>query len=539
MKKALILVVLFSLCALAAEEKFSKRIVSALDRAAVAALTPETQPKKAKYVFYFIGDGMGVNVVQIAKDYLRVQDKNAKLNLEAFPVMGAALTYCADKFVTDSSASGTALASGYKTNYGVAGITPEMEAVDSVAVFAKKRGMKVGIVSTVTCLEATPGAFFAHQGWRGRYYPSIFDLVDSEFDYFAGGDIWDKHGKDVKLTNWQDATNILARGVVSCTVNAEGKPEIVWRNSEEIIQENGYKYVTTQEEFENLKPGCGKVYVSHPDRGWCFPLRVDKNEAPFLGDYVKKGIELLDNDKGFFMMVEGSMIDLGSHSNDGPYMLGEFFDFDNAIGVALDFYRQHPDETLIVVTADHETGALTLGHVGHHPEFAKYAKCTFGSFRHKVKEYKSKLAECRENHSNELSGNFDEILPLLEEWYGVSKKGDKVSFHKDEWEKLQKAFEDEINPEYDKKSDYAKYNYKGSENPFVYTFQKLFNNRCGIEYHTGGHSSAPSPIFAIGVDSAPLGGLIENTAIPVAIAKAIDKDGEFPTKPYKKPILQY
>ena len=128
--------------------------------------------KKPKYIFYFIGDGMGINQVQMGVDYMaQTTDGKEELNLQKFPIMGANRTYCANAFVTDSSASGTALATGYKTNYGVAGIDVNGDAVDSIATFCHDHGMKVGIVATVTLMEATPGAFFMHQGWRGRYYP--------------------------------------------------------------------------------------------------------------------------------------------------------------------------------------------------------------------------------------------------------------------------------------------------------------------------------------------------------------------------------
>lgn len=511
--------------------------------AILAALTAAAgcdsgEAKAPKYVFYFIGDGMGINDVQVGIDYLRLAkglDKK-ELNLTKFPVMGALRTYCNNAFVTDSSASGTALATGYKTNYGTAGVDPEMNAVDSVAVYAHKRGMKVGIVATVTLTEATPGAFFAHQESRGRYYPSTFDLVDSGFEYFAGGDLWDKEGKDVKLTNWQDATNILSRGVESCVLDQDGKPQITWKNAEKIIQENGYTYVTTQEDFENLKPGCGKVYVSHPDRCWGIAHRIENKKSPWLADYVAKGIELLDNEKGFFMMVEGSFIDHGNHSNDAPCMLGELLDFDDALGTALEFYEKHPDETLIVVTADHDTGALSYGFCGHHPEYMQYATCEFGTFNSRFESYQKKVAECRENHSHEVEGTFAEAKELLGECYGVGKRYD---LHKEDWDRLEAAFNDSMDEDYDSKSPLNKVRYEGSKNPFCYVVKKVLNARFGCEYETGGHSAAPVPVFAIGCQAASCGGFKNNCELPVAIARAIDPTGEFPTKPYKKPILRY
>ncbi|MBO7435886.1 alkaline phosphatase, partial [bacterium] len=349
------------------------------------AKTEQQQPqaetvKKPKYIFYFIGDGMGINQVQMGVDYMsQTTDGKGELNLQKFPVMGANRTYCANAFVTDSSASGTALACGWKTNYGVAGIDVNGDAVDSIAVFCHDHGMKVGIVATVTLMEATPGAFFMHQGYRGRYYPGAYDLVDSGFEYFAGGDVWDNDASDfnsnITPENYQAATNIFASGVKSCLLDKDGKPVIEWKKALDVIKDGGYKYVDTEEGFKALQPGCGKVYVSHPCKGWGIPYRVGYKEGPFLKDFVAKGIELLDNEKGFFMMCEGSFIDHGGHSNDAPKTLYELLDFDDAIGVALEFYKQHPDETLIVVTADHETGAMSYGYVGDRVQDMKYAKC--------------------------------------------------------------------------------------------------------------------------------------------------------------------
>ncbi|MBR6462988.1 alkaline phosphatase [bacterium] len=506
-----------------------------------AAQETQAQGKKPKYIFYFIGDGMGINQVQMGIDY-KAQTTGGKeeLNMQKFPIMGANRTYCLNSFVTDSSASGTALATGHKTNYGVAGIDANGDAIDSVAVYCHNRGMKVGIVATVTLMEATPGAFFMHQGYRGRYYPGTFDLVDSGFEYFAGGDLWDKDGIDFNeaVTNklpektWQEATNVLSRGVVSCLLDKDGKPVIKWKNSEEIIKENGYKYVDTEAEFNALQPGCGKVYISHPCKAWGIPYRVGYKESPFLKDFVKKGIELLDNENGFFMMCEGSFIDHGGHSNDAPKTLYELLDFDDAIGVALEFYNQHPDETLIVVTADHETGALSYGYVGDRIQDMKGAKCEFGEFKNKFKEYRDKVRECKENHSAQLKGDFSEAYALIKKWYG------DIHLSQGKKDRLKKAFEASMDPNYNKDDPLNQALYEGHD-PFCFVVQRELNAHFGAKYNTGGHSAAPTPVFAIGVGAEMFGGFKENTNNAISMEKLVDPNGEIPSKPYKKPYVHY
>ena len=519
--------------------KIMQQVVPPEEQASAAKEEP--QVKKPKYIFYFIGDGMGINQVQMGIDYkAQVSGGKEELNLQKFPIMGANRTYCANAFVTDSSASGTALATGHKTNYGVAGIDVNGDAIDSVAVYCHNRGMKVGIVATVTLMEATPGAFFMHQGYRGRYYPGTFDLVDSGFEYFAGGDLWDKDGIDFNeaVTNklpektWQEATNVLSRGVVSCLLDKDGKPVIKWKNSEEIIKENGYKYVDTEAEFNALQPGCGKVYISHPCKGWGIPYRVGYKESPFLKDFVRKGIELLDNENGFFMMCEGSFIDHGGHSNDAPKTLYELLDFDDAIGVALEFYNQHPDETLIVVTADHETGAMSYGYVGDRIQDMKGAKCEFGEFKNKFKEYRDKVRDCQENHSAQLKGNFSEAYALIKEWYG------DIHLSQGKKDRLKKAFEASMDPNYNKDDPLNQALYEGHD-PFCFVVQRELNAHFGAKYNTGGHSAAPTPVFAIGVGAEMFGGFKENTNNAISMEKLVDPNGEIPSKPYKKPYVHY
>ena len=297
------------------------------------------QEKKAKYVFYFIGDGMGFSHVALAEAYKAAKDGkigSEPLCFTQFPVLGMATTYSASNMITCSSAAGTALSTGTKTNNGMLGVTPDSTALESIAYKIHDAGYKVGIMTSVTIDHATPGAFYANSAARSDYYGIAAQLPESGFEFFGGGGFQGLKGE------------------------AGRKPLY------DIVAENGYAVAFGKDEFEAKKDAADKIiYFQEKEKsGEVLPyafLRGDDDLS--LTDVVKGAIEVLDNDKGFFIMAEGGQIDWAAHANDLVNTIHETIDFDNAIKVAYEFYLQHPDETLIVVTADHETGGVTLGHI--------------------------------------------------------------------------------------------------------------------------------------------------------------------------------
>ena len=262
-----------------------------------------------KYVFLFIGDGMSMPQRMIADEFSRAKGAG-QLIMNTLPVQAMSRTRSANKIVTDSAAAATAIACGTKTNNGKIGVDANNGRLESVAEVAKKNGKKVGIVTSVTINHATPAGFYAHRSHRGQGYEIGLDLIASDFDYFAGGGLG-KYADYRKSKNYQG-------------------------NLYELAAKHGYTVVSTREEFEKLRPGCGKVFARGCDKELPYELDSD-GSIPTLAEFTKKGIELLDNPNGFFMMVEGGSIDWCGHANEAACNLREVLGLDLAVRVAYDF----------------------------------------------------------------------------------------------------------------------------------------------------------------------------------------------------------
>ena len=162
----------------------------------------------------------------------------------------------------------------------------------------------------------------------------------------------------------------------------------------------------------------------------------------------------------------------------------------------------------------------------------KGAKCEFGEFKNKFKEYRDKVRECQENHSAQLKGNFSEAYALIKEWYG------DIHLSQGKKDRLKKAFEASMDPNYNKDDPLNQALYEGHD-PFCFVVQRELNAHFGAKYNTGGHSAAPTPVFAIGVGAELFGGFKENTNNAISMEKLVDPNGEIPSKPYKKPYVHY
>ena len=296
--------------------------------------------KKAKYVFYFIGDGMGFSHISLAEGYLATKSGkigNDPLCFTQFPVMGMATSYSANKYITCSSAAGTALATGAKTNNGMLGTTPDSSNLTAISYKIHNAGFPVGVTTSVTIDHATPGSFYANSTARSDYYGISEQLATSGFEFFGGGGFYgakDKRHQEKSLY--------------------------------EIAAENGYEFAYGVEDYKAKKSqGAEKVILFQEDeakRNNDLPYVHERVEGDLtLPEVVTAAVDFLNNENGFFLMVEGGKIDWAAHSNELVGTVFELLDFDQAIAVAYEFYKQHPDETLIVVTADHETGGVTLG----------------------------------------------------------------------------------------------------------------------------------------------------------------------------------
>lgn len=309
---------------------------------ALLALIPilsTAQEQKAKYVFYFIGDGMGFNHVSLAEYWLGYTQgvfDSRPLSFSQFPVLGWAVTHSESNLITDSAAAGTALSTGTKTKNGMLGTAPDSSALESIAYKIHDAGYKVGISSTVGINHATPGAFYGHSASRSDYYSIASEIPSTGFEFFAGGGAIESNGED------GDETSVY-----------------------EAIEDSGYVIAEGMDDFADKKDEAGKMMLLQKNGRLKteLPYAIDMKDTDMTqADLVSASIDFLyDEDcPGFFIMSEGGKIDWASHGNDTKAVILETLSLSDAVAEAVEFYNAHPDETLIIVTADHETGGLTL-----------------------------------------------------------------------------------------------------------------------------------------------------------------------------------
>ena len=440
----------------------------------------------AKYVFYFIGDGMGVNQVNGTEMYLAEQEGRIgakSLLFTSFPVASVATTFSATNSVTDSSAAGTALATGSKTYNGAIGMDNQKQPLQSVAAQAKAAGKKVGVATSVSVDHATPAAFYAHQPDRDMYYEIATDLPKAGFDFYAGG------------------------GFLKPTTTADQKeaPSIF-----PIIEAAGYTVARGLQEYQAKAAEAGKMVLiqkegSAPD---CLPYAIDRQEGDLsLAEITQSAIDFLTKgkDKGFFLMVEGGKIDWACHGNDAATVFHEVVDMDNAIRVAYEFYKKHPKETLIVVTADHETGGLGLG---------------TGPYKLNLK-----VLDAQKQSQDELSRAITNLRRMRKviNWEEMKEfLGEKMGFWKElplNWEQ-EKMLRDAYEDSFVKKHVVFEESLYAKTEPLAVAAKKVMSQLAYLGWCSGGHSAGYVPVYAIGAGSKLFMGKMDNTDIPKRIAKA-------------------
>ncbi|MCL1973271.1 MAG: alkaline phosphatase [Bacteroidetes bacterium] len=293
----------------------------------------------AKYVFYFIGDGMGLSHVSLTEVYLASQEGRIgsnSLSFTQFPVFGLATTHSVSNIITESSAAGTALATGEKTNNNMLGTRPDSTNLRSLAYPIHEAGFAVGITTNVTIDHATPASFYANSPSRSDYYRIAQQLPQTGFAFFGGGGFIQPTGRNGDL------------------------PSVY-----ESIADSGYTVARGVGSYQLKKEGAKKMfYTQDPGIEDDLPYAIDRRQGDLsLSMVVEAAIDFLydPKGKGFFLMSEGGKIDWSAHSNDAKTTIMEVLDFSDAVSLAVAFYEKHPHETLIVVTADHETGGLSLG----------------------------------------------------------------------------------------------------------------------------------------------------------------------------------
>lgn len=414
--------------------------------------------KGPKYIFYFIGDGMGPSHVLGTELYLGelqgVIGRPQKLCFTQFPESAFVTTYSATNGVTDSAASGTALSTGHKTYNAAIGVGRDTVEVYSVAADLADKGMAIGVATTVPINHATPSAFYAHNMSRHNYDEIVPWMLEAGYDFYAGGDV---KGYDETRKNVYDKA-----------------------------KEQGYAIARGYNDYLAKAEGAEKMMLYQKDVATELPYAINRTEKDLtLAQITAAGIDFLEekSKKGFFMMIEGGKIDYAAHNDDGATVFQEVLDFDAAVAVAYEFYKKHKDETLIIVTADHETGGLVLGYRGDYTLNLKA-----------LSSQKVSVERMIEILQAEKETTWERLEQLVKENIGVGIRNKKANGER-------------VTVDYNLAREIA-YN-------AVYDL----NRSAALSWASGNHSGTFVPLFAIGKGADRFNGVIDNTDIPRIIRK--------------------
>ena len=496
-------------------------LTAAVSFGAMAPALPVAAEETAaapKYVFLFIGDGMSYPQIQITSDYLGAMEQDPesdiltgpkRLTMMDFPVAGSATTFDSTSFCPDSASTATSIATGHKTYSGSINVD-ETGTVSYETITEKLKdqlGYKIGVISSVNINHATPAAFYAHQVSRNSYYEISNEMIESGFDYFAGGGLKQTTG--------------------------ENKDQ---EDSYTLAEKAGYKVIKTQAEAEALTAEDGKAIViaeTLADSDACSYENDRAEEEWALADYVEKGIEVLDNENGFFMMVEGGKIDWACHANDAGSTIADTIALDNAVDKAVEFYNEHPEETLILVTGDHETGGLTIGYAGTDYDtflsnmdsqklsYAKYDSDYVAKYKEEGTDFDTVMADI-----TELFG----LVPPTEGQVETEATMDSADKHPEsedtgslvmtqyEYDKLKAAYETTMSRTGEEEIGQEEYVLYGSYEPLTVTITHILNNKSGINFASYAHTGLPVAVFAKGNGQELFEGYYDNTEIYTKMA---------------------
>ena len=339
------------------------------------------------------------------------------------------------------------------------------------------------MITSVNLNHATPAAFYAHQASRNDYYDIGVELVESGFDYFAGGGLLEPTGEN------GDQTDLY-----------------------EMAKEAGYTVAKTHAEAEAVNADTEKAILIDEDLADSDSMayEIDRTEDMWsLADYVEKGIEVLDNDNGFFMMCEGGKIDWACHANDAASTIHDTQALADAVQVAIDFAKEHADETLILVTGDHETGGLTIG----------YAGTDYDTYLDLLENQKISFAKYDSDYVADYKANgtsFEDVLVDIEELFGLKtqgEEGDKLVLTEYELEQLRAAYEKSVNGTAASQYEQEEYVLYGTYEPLSVTITHIINNKSGISFTSYSHTGLPVAVLAQGVGADTFNGYYDNTQV--------------------------
>lgn len=406
--------------------------------------------------------------------------------MTTFPYSGSASSYSKSNGITDSAAAGTCLATGQKTKNGMLGLGSDSTRLTTIAEELKAQGWGVGIMTTVAIDHATPGAFYGHVKKRSMYYEIGQQLSESGFDFFGGAGFHYPQGK-------KDNEKI---------------------NLYRLAEERGYTVVHGIEEAASFQDSAisKMILVQATDdqgskHGDNLSYAIDRKEGDLtLRQIVSTAIPFLAaRHERFFMMVEGGMIDYACHGDDAATAFGEVWDMDEAMREAYAFYEQHPDETLIIVTADHETGGLALGNSDYtlHLDLLQHQQCSAWI----LSDLFSQLFKEKQKPG------WEDVKRIYREQLGFWDKVEITTSEEAELKTLYKSARA-------KKSKDTKTMYK-TINALGDAGIALLNKKAHVGWTTRAHSAHVVPIFAIGPGAEIFSGWHDNTEIVPLIKEAV------------------
>lgn len=280
------------------------------------------ESEKPKNVILLIGDGMGLSQLSSAYYF-----GDTEPNFSRFPVVGLSRTSSAKEKITDSAAGATALSCGQKTYNGAIAVDVKGNDMETILEYLSGKEYSTAVLATSSITHATPASFYAHAKSRHQANHIASQMPESGVDFFAGG------GKDYFL-------------------NKEKNPDLIGNLKRDGFIINTEELISTEDLNKDKKYGFILADDGMP--------KMSKGRGTFLKDATGLALDYLKlQEAPFFMMVEGSQIDWGGHANDAKYVIKETLDFDEVLGLVLDF-AEKDGNTLVVVTADHETGGFTL-----------------------------------------------------------------------------------------------------------------------------------------------------------------------------------
>lgn len=427
---------------------------------ACTTMTRAEKPAKVKNVIVLIGDGMGNQQRRIAALVEGNGERNHRLAMEIMTTSGVAFNHSMDAIVTDSAASGTALSTGFKTNNGMIGMTPDQKVRKTILEVCKDLGKSTGLVTTVTITHATPACFGSHVNHRSKYPEIAVQYLKGGIDVLMGGGQCDYLPESMKGKR-KDGRNLI-----------------------EEYKKAGYVYMDDIQGLKKLNPEKDqKVLGLFTDGAMAYEVDRDPSKEPSIEEMTKASIDVLSrNPKGFFLMVEGGKIDWANHANDVSGSVYDTIAFDKAVKAALDYAKKNND-TLVIVVNDHETGGMTIA-----------STVNISAIK--------KLRSSSERMQAMLRKDGSNIREVFRDHAGITNHTDKE----------RQMVEDEVSGKLKTRDEWG---YGGS------IIAHIISKRTGVMFSTGGHSGAPVILAAYGPGSSIFDGFYDQSDIPKKIAELL------------------